>query len=87
MTVSALKGRVVRVPHLMNPSRWNSPPARTEGGMPIKPVKTTPATKGHLGDDVVERKTPKSLMMIRENLKIVMSFEFERVAFQVGKRP
>jgi hypothetical protein len=71
----------------MNPSRWNSPPARTEGGIPIKPVKTTPATKGHLGDDVVERKTPKSLMMIRENLKIVMSFEFERVAFQVGKRP
>lgn len=82
-----MKGRVVRVPHLMNPSRWNSPPARTEGGIPIKPVKTTPATKGHLGDDVVERKTPKSLMMIRENLKIVMSFEFERVAFQVGKRP
>jgi len=71
----------------MNPSRWNSHPARTGGGIPIKQVKTTLATKGHLGDDVVERMTPKSLMMIRENLKIVMSFEFERVAFQVGKRP
>ena len=82
-----MKGRVDRVPHLMNPSRWNSHPARTGGGIPIKPVKTTPATKGHLGDDVVERKTPKSLTMIRENLKIVMSFEFEPVAFQVGKRP